>query len=119
VIVFLAFLLFAVHLVISLYATTVVTDSAYEAARAVASADVDHGDPGAVAAAQEQAEADMRANLGDYAERVEPLDWSGTDADVVQLRVRAENPSFLIFAAGALGVETIDRTVSVRVERVR
>jgi hypothetical protein len=119
VIVFLAFMLFAVHLVISLYATTVVTDSAYEAARAVAAADVDHGDPAAVAAAQARAEEDMRANLGGYAERVEPLDWSGTDADVVRLRVRADNPSFLIYATGGLGYDTIDRTVSVRVERVR
>lgn len=119
VIVFLAFLLFAVHLVISLYATTTVTSSAYDAARAVASADIDHDDPAAIAAAQRQAELDMRANLGDYAERVEPFDWSGTDGDVVRLRIRADNPSFLIYATGGLGYDTIDRTVSVRVERVR
>jgi hypothetical protein len=119
VIVFLAFLLLAVHLVISLYATTTVTSSAYDAARAVAAADIDHADPAAVAAAQRQAERDARANLGGYAERVEPFDWSGTDADVVRLRIRADNPSFLIYATGGLGLDVIDRTVTVRVERVR
>jgi hypothetical protein len=96
-----------------------VTTSAYDAARAVAAADIDHGDPAAVAAAQRQAERDMRANLGEYADRVEPFDWSGTDADVVRLRIRADNPSFLIYATGGLGYDTIDRTVTVRVERVR
>ena len=119
VVVFLAFLLFAVHLVISLYATSTVTSNAYDAARAVAAADIDHGDAAAVAAAQRQAELDVRANLGDYAERVEPFDWSGTDGDVVRLRIRADNPSFLIYATGGLGLDAIDRTVTVRVERVR
>ncbi len=119
VIVFLAFLLFAVHLVISLHATSTVTSSAYDAARAVAAADIDHRDPAAVAAAQRQAELDVRANLGDYAEQVAPFDWSGTDGDVVRLRIRADNPSFLIYATGGLGLDTIDRTVTVRVERVR
>ena len=118
-IVVLAFLLFAVHLVISLHATSIVTSSAYDAARAVATADIDHDDPAAVATAQRQAERDMRANLGDHAEQVAPFDWSGTDGDVVRLRIRADNPSFLIYATGGLGLDTIDRTVTVRVERVR
>lgn len=117
--VFLGFLFFAVHLVVSLYATSSVTGHAYDAARRVAAADIDHSDPAAVAAAQRRAEADVRASLGEYAERIEPFDWSGTDADVVRLRVRADNPSFLVFADGLLGVEEIDRTVTVRVERAR
>lgn len=117
--VFLGFLFFAVHLVVSLYATSSVTAHAYDAARRVAAADVDHDDPAAVRAAQRRAEADVRATLGRYAERVEPFDWSGTTGDVVRLRVRADNPSFLVFADGLLGVEEIDRTVTVRVERVR
>jgi hypothetical protein len=117
--VFLGFLFFAVHLVVSLYATSSVTGHAYDAARRVAAADIDHADAGAVAAAQRRAEADVRASLGRYADRLEPFDWSGTDADVVRLRVRADNPSFLVFADGLLGVEEIDRTVTVRVERAR
>ncbi|WCO65603.1 hypothetical protein PO878_13950 [Iamia majanohamensis] len=117
--VFLAFLFFAVHLVISLYATSTVTGQAYDAARRVAASDIDHDDPGAVAAAQRRAEADLRGSLGGYADRVESLDWSGSTGDVVSLRVQAQNPSFLVFATAPLGVEDIDRTVEVRVERVR
>lgn len=117
--VFLGFLFFAVHLVISLYATSSVTGQAYDAARRVAASDIDHDDPGAVAAAQRRAEADLRGSLGDYSERIESLDWSGSTADVVRLRVRAQNPSFLVFATAPLGVEQIDRTVQVRVEEVR
>lgn len=116
---FLGLLFFAVHLVVGLYATSTVTAQAYDAARRVAAADIDHGDPGAVAAAQRRAEADVRASLGRYAERVEPFDWTGTTDDVVRLRVRAETPSFLLGAGGVLGTEQIDRTVTVRVERVR
>lgn len=117
--VFLGFLLFAVHLTINLYAKSTVTSHAYDAARRVARADIDHDDPGAVGRAQSLAEGDARASLGDYAERIEAFDWSGTDADVVRLRLKVRNPSFLIFGGSALGVETIDRTVTVRVERVR
>lgn len=117
--VFLGFLFFAVHLVVSLYATSSVTGHAYDAARRVAAADIDHADPGARASAQRRAEADVRASLGSYADHLAPFDWSGTSADAVRLRVRAENPSFLVFADGWLGVEEIDRTVTVRVEQVR
>ncbi|HYI61910.1 MAG TPA: hypothetical protein VEW93_08920 [Acidimicrobiales bacterium] len=117
--VFLAFLFLAVHLVVSLYATSAVTGHAYDAARRVAAAEIDHADPSAVAGAQRRAEADVRASLGRYAARLEPFDWTGTTGDVVRLRVRAENPSFLVAADGLLGVEEIDRTVTVRVERVR
>jgi hypothetical protein len=117
--VFLGFLLVAVHLIVSLYATTTVTSNAYDAARRVASADIDHTDPSEVAAARSRAEADMRRNLGGYSDNVESLDWSGSDAEVVRLRVRARNPSFLVFATRPLGVELIDRTVTVRVETVR
>ncbi len=117
--VFLGFLFLAVHLVVGLYATSVVTGHAYDAARRVAAADIDHGDPGAVAAAQRRAEADVRAALGRSARRLAPFDWSGTDAEAVRLRVRAESPSFLVFADGVLGGEEIDRAVTVRVERVR
>lgn len=117
--VFLGFLLFAVHLTINLYAKSTVTSHAYDAARQVARSDIDHGDAGAVRRAQSLAESDVRASLGDYAERIEAFDWSGSDADVVRLRLRVQNPSFLVFGGSALGVETIDRTVTVRVERVR
>ena len=42
------------------------------------------------------------------------------DGDVVALRVRAENPSFLLPAqAGPVAFGDVDRTVRVRVERFR
>lgn len=117
--VFLAFLMFAVHLAVNLYAGSTVTAHAYDAATHVAGADIDHADPGAVAAAMASAEGDLRTALGGYAARIRRLDWSGTTADVVQLRIVVDNPSFLIFTDLGLGVETIDKTVRVRVERVR
>lgn len=117
--VFLAFLMFAVHLAVNLYAGSTVTAHAYDAATHVAGADIDHGDPGAVAAAQARAERDLRTALGGYASRIRRLDWSGTTDDVVQLRIVVDNPSFLVFTDVGLGVETIDKTVRVRVERVR
>lgn len=118
-VVFLTFLMFAVHLAVNLYANSTVTARAYDAATQVAGADIDHGDPGAVAAAMQAAEADLRTGLGGYSDRIRELDWTGTTDDVVQLRLVVDNPSFLIFSAGGVGVETIDKTVRVRVERVR
>jgi len=118
-VVFLTFLMFAVHLSVNLYANSTVTARAYDAATRVAGADIDHGDPNAVAAAMREAESDLRAGLGGYSERIREIDWSGSDVDVVQLRLVVDNPSFLIFSAGGIGVETIDKTVRVRVERLR
>jgi hypothetical protein len=64
------------------------------------------------------AEAEARQALGRYGERV-TFEWA-VDGDVVALRVRAENPSFLLPAqAGPVAFGDIDRTVRVRVERFR
>jgi Flp pilus assembly protein TadG len=107
--VFLAFLLFAVQLLFNLYATSAVTAAAYDAARTVAG-----GNGGDTASAEEHA----RQVLGRYAERV-AFEWS-VDDDVVALRVTAKNPTFLLPAlGGAVGMDEIDRTVRVRVERLR
>jgi hypothetical protein len=110
-VVFLVLLLFAVQVLFNLHATSVVTSVAYDAARKVAGAD---GGPGAIP----QAEAAARQALGEYSERV-TFEWA-TDDEVVALRVRAENPSFLLPAlAGPVAFGEIDRTVRVRVERFR
>ena len=107
--VFLGLLLFAVQALFNLYATSVVTAVAYDAARRVAVAD---GGPGTVA----QAEADARRELGRYGQRV-TFDWSASDGEFVVLSVRAENPTRLLPAmAGPLAFDEIDRTVRVRVE---
>ena len=110
-VVFLTLLLFAVQVLYNLYAASVVTSITYDAARRVAGAE---GDPGAIGAAEGQA----RGALGSYAARV-TFDWA-LDGDVVAVRVRARNPSFLLPAhAGPLAFGDLDRTVRVRVERFR
>jgi hypothetical protein len=110
-VVFLGLLLFAVQVLYNLYATSVVTSVAFDAARRVAAAE---GGPGAVGSA----EAEARQALGRYGDRV-TFEWA-VDGDVVALRVRAENPSFLLPAqAGPVAFGDIDRTVRVRVERFR
>jgi hypothetical protein len=113
--VFLGFLMFAVHICVNLYANTTVTANAYDAARRVARAEVADGDRGAAAAA---AEADLRDNLGRYSSRIREIDWTLGD-DVIELHIVVENPSFLIFSNADVGVGEIDKTVRVRVERVR
>lgn len=113
--VFLGFLMFAVHICVNLYANTTVTANAYDAARRVARAEAEGG-RGAAAAA---AEADLRENLGRYSSRIRELDWT-LGEDVIELRIVVENPSFLIFTDGDVGgVGEIDKTVRVRVEKVR
>ena len=103
VLVFLSFLLFAAQLVLSLYATSVVTAVAYDAAKTVAGADA-----GATGAAQRQATVAVRRSLGRLGDRAE-LQWSREGDDVV-LRVRASRASLL---------GDVERTVRVRVETVR
>jgi hypothetical protein len=113
--VFFALLLVAVQLLFNLYATTVVTAVAFDAARVVAGADVGTGGDEGRAVAETSA----RRLLGRYARRV-TFDWQQSDDNTVVLRVRADNPSFVVRAwAGSLGFDHIDRTVRVRVERVR
>ena len=105
-------LLFAIQALFNLYATSVVTGVAYDAARRVAVAD---GGPANVA----QAEADARRALGRYGARM-TFDWSASDGEVVVLSVRARNPTRLLPSmAGPLAFDEIDRTVRVRVEAFR
>ena len=116
--VFLALMLLAVQTLVGLHTRSVVTDAAYEGARRVAGARVDHSDPVAVAAAQADAATQVRSLLGRFGETVE-LDWSGTTSDTVSLTVRARPPGFLWAALRGPGSALIDRTVHVRVEELR
>ncbi len=110
--VFLLMLLFAVQVLFNLHATSVVNAVAYDAARQVAGAE---GGPSAIG----RAEASARQALGRYADRV-TFEWAAADGEVVTLRVRARNPSFLLPAvAGPVSFAEIDRTIRVRVERFR
>jgi hypothetical protein len=111
--VFLVLLLLAIQVVYDLYATSAVTAAAYDAARVVAGADATEGS-GAAA----DAEAGARRALGTYSSRAS-FTWT-VSADLVELRVVARNPGFLPVALRRpLGVDQVDRTVRVRVERVR
>lgn len=104
-------LLLAVQVTYDLFATSALTASAYDAARVVAGSD---GGPTAVAAAED----DARRALGRYGARV-AFTWT-VSGDVVQLRVVARNPGFLPSSVRRpLGVDTVDRTVRLRVERFR
>ena len=117
--VFLVFLLFAVQLIIGLYATSAVTSAAFDGARQVAGHRVDHSRPDAVAAAQRSAEQRMRGELGRYGQQV-TFDWSGSDASTVVLRVQAPAPRVGLPGVGQLAsLSHIDRLVRVRIEELR
>ena len=115
--IFLALLLFAVHLVLNLYGTSVVTAAAFDAARLRAGSD---GGP----AREYDAERHARQLLDGYDADHLTMTWSYPDtdgdgqADVVTLRVVAEHPTDL--AAGVrFPFQHVDRTVTVRMERLR
>ena len=107
---FLALLLFAVHLVLTLYGASTVTAVAFDAARIAAGSD---GDEGAAEAYAEQL-------LRGYAERdALDLDWSASDADYVRLRVVAHHPTADLLPFLDLPFDVTDRTVVVRREAFR
>ncbi|CAN5171976.1 hypothetical protein BH24ACT1_BH24ACT1_10700 [soil metagenome] len=116
--VFLVLLLFAVHLVLNLYGTSVVTAAAFDAARLRA---------GGVGEAVSETEAERHVLdlLEGYGERgLLELSWSYPDTDgdgevdVVALRVMATHPTDLL-AGIRFPFQQIDRTISVRMERLR
>ena len=114
---FLVLLLFAVHLALNLYATSVVNAVAIDAARVV---------PGSEGgrAAEAAAEAKARALLGQYDDEGDlSFAWSypstdgDADPDAVQLHVVATHPTRL--SPVELPWSEVDRTVTVRLERLR
>ncbi|MFP5317184.1 MAG: hypothetical protein ACLGI2_02690 [Acidimicrobiia bacterium] len=104
-------LLFTLQALLNLYATSVVTSVAYDAARQVAASG---GAPDAIAAAEEQA----RRLLGRFGDEV-TFDWARTSDEDVVLRVQGRVPSVLMSAGTVLALGDIDRTVRLRVERFR
>ncbi|MGI8758098.1 MAG: hypothetical protein ACR2K0_02200 [Acidimicrobiales bacterium] len=116
--VFLVLLLFAVHLVLNLYGSSIVTAAAFDAARLRA------GGSGE-AVSEIEAEGHALQLLDGYRRdgRLQ-LSWSYPDtdgdgaADVVALRVVAEHPTNLV-AGGGFPFQRVDRTVTVRMERLR
>lgn len=119
VLVFLAFLLFAVQLLLNLFATTSVTSATYDGAQLVASTPVERGDPVATAVARQRGEERIRRLLGRVGQTAS-IDWSASTADTVTVRVVVDPPRVLLPGlSGAVGMDRIDRTVHVRVEQLR
>jgi len=116
--VFLVLLLFAVHLVLNLYGTSIVTAAAFDAARLRA------GGAGAEVS-EAEAEQQVLELLDGYRDggRLQ-VSWSYPDtdgdgeADVVALRIVAAHPTDLL-AGVRFPFQDIDRTISVRMERLR
>ena len=112
--VFLVLLLFSTQVLYNLYATSVVTAAAYDAARVVAGAAA-RGD---TLGAEQAGKARFRQLLGRYGtDRVEALDFGESTDDVVVLHVRSRNPNLLLGRVGRRAFGVIDRRVRVRVER--
>ena len=111
--VFLVFVLFAVQLLINLYATSVVTSATFDAARRLAT----RGSHPPTQAEQDAAVQLARDELGRYG-RDAQFTWGLDDPDVVALHVHVVNPRLLGPGIDQLvGLDTIDRTVVVRVEQ--
>jgi Flp pilus assembly protein TadG len=115
--VFLLLMFTAVQILFNLYATSVVTAAAHDAALDVAgfrSAD-DRCD------ATVAAEAAFMETLGAYGRAGDArLRWTCTDPDTVRVRVTASHPSILPRRVGGLlSLSQLDRTIEVRIERHR
>lgn len=113
VLVFLCFLLGAVQLLFSLYASSTVTAVANDAAQRAAA----HSAP-----ALALIEADARASLGAIGDEA-TFEWTLDDADhdgnddTVVLQVIAHPPRFVPRSVGeGFGFGVIDRTVRIRIE---
>jgi hypothetical protein len=109
---FLALLLFATQLLLTLHARTVVASAAHEGARSAA---IDPANPSARTNAEQRAR-DLMGAMGSDAS----FDWSGSTTDAMVLRIRVEAPRFVVRVAGGVsGGTNIDRRATVQVERLR
>jgi hypothetical protein len=113
---FLLFLLFAVQVLLGLYTTTVVTSATTDAA-----AELSHRADPVDVGAQREVQDHALARLGAFARQPGRVtfDWEGTDPDTVVLAVHARKMTLLPRVFGGALSNRIDRTVRVRVERVR
>jgi hypothetical protein len=106
--VFLALLTVAVQVLVDLYQTSVVTAVGYDAARSVATRPEQ---PLSTATARVR---DRLGGIGDDAEIAWEID---EDDGVVRLHLVVPTRRFLLPAvAGPLGIDEVDRTITVRIE---
>jgi len=115
--VFLLLLFAAVQILFNLYATTMVTTAAHEAAMKVAGFDASPDRCGAVPAA----EAAFVDALGQYGrEGHATLAWTCNDPQRVIVRVTADHPTVLPQAvAGLFGLSHMSKIIEVRTEQKR
>ncbi len=110
---FLLLMLFAVQVIYSLYARSVVTSVSYEGARAVAGFDAADRS----SAATGPVTAQMKDRLGQFGRERLNVDWNLSDPDVVVLRVTAVVPTIMPLLVGSGSpLASIDRTFEVRTE---
>jgi hypothetical protein len=110
-------LLLASQVLFDLYARSAVTAAAFDAARRVAGFDIATLPADQLSQAEADAEAQARVTLGRYGTSANFV-WTLTPT-VVALRVEVANPSLVPSGlARPLGIDTIDRTVRVRAERL-
>jgi hypothetical protein len=107
---FLLLLLFAVQVIVRLYATSVLTSVAFDTASAVAT------NPDNQVAEEAVAERQAVDKLGGLGRAHTRFIWEEADANQVVLRVESETPSFLPLPAS---YRQVSRTVTVRTERFR
>ncbi len=112
--VFLLLMLAAVQILFNLYANSMVTAAAHDAAREVAGFDASAD---RCAAASDASVAFVEA-LGEYGEAGRAtLSWNCTDPAVVSVRVVADHPTVLPpRMAGLISLGHLDRTIVVRIE---
>jgi len=115
--VFLLLLFAAVQILFNLYATTMVTSAAHEAATRVAGFDAS----GDRCAAIPAAEAAFVEALGQYGrDGNATLSWNCTDPDRVIVIITADHPTVLPNAvAGIFGLSRLRKTIEIRTERKR
>jgi len=115
--VFMLLMFSAVQILFNLYATSLVTAAAYDAAREVAGFRSVDDRCGATTAA----DAAFVEQLGDYGRAgYARLEWVCADSDTVRVRVTASHPSVLPRRlVGLLSLSELERTIEVRVERLR
>ena len=115
--VFLLLMLAAVQILFNLYANSLVTAAAHDAAREVAGFDAS-ADRCAAAAGADVAFVESLGEYGDSGHAA--LTWDCTDPAVVSVRVIADHPTILPpRMAGLISLGHLDRTITIRVEEFR
>jgi hypothetical protein len=115
--VFLLMMFAAVQVLFNLYATSMVTSAAHDAARVVAGFD----NAPDRCAATELGDRVFADALGSYASETDArLTWTCADPAAVRVRVTVDHPTLLPpFLVGLTGLGHVDRTIVVRVEDIR